>query len=144
MGHARFTTELPGPRSNIDLRTRELTIGLPSYQELTVADARQIKKVEMLRKIRSTLSLFGEKCLKIKTKQAEVVPFKMNRAQKYAHRRLEDQLLTTGKVRALFLKGRQQGISTYVAARYYHKSSLWRAINVYILAHEQKATDNLF
>jgi len=109
-----------------------------------VADQRQIKKAKVLHTIRAKLSLFGDKCLKIKTKEAEIVPFKMNRAQKYAHRRLERQLVETGKVRALFLKGRQQGISTYVAARYYHKSSLWRAINVYILAHEQKATDNLF
>lgn len=107
-----------------------------------MADKR--KKLALLRKLRSNLELFGERCLVIKTKDKRIIPFKMNRAQRYAHKKLEEQLVRTGKVRALFLKGRQQGISTYVAARYYQKSSLWHATNVYILAHEQKASDNLF
>ncbi len=102
------------------------------------------RKLRTLRKLRARLDLFGSKCLKIKTKDKQIKPFIQNRAQKYAHKRLEQQLVETGKIRALFLKGRQQGISTYVSARYYHKSSLSRAINVYILTHEQKATDNLF
>lgn len=108
------------------------------------------RKLKNLLKMRGDLDLFSEKCLKVKPKETTasvssgLVPFVLNRAQRYAHRKLEEQLRKTGKIRALILKGRQQGISTYVAARYYHKSSLWRVINVYILAHEQKATDNLF
>ncbi len=102
------------------------------------------KKLEMLRMFRGSLEEFSARCLKIKTKDRKIIPFKFNTAQKYAHERLEEQLKRTGKVRALFLKGRQQGISTYVSARYYHKSSLWSATNVYILTHEQKASDSLF
>ncbi len=102
------------------------------------------KRVAAIRKLRAGLELFGSTCLKIKTKDSRIIPWVMNNAQRYAHERLEQQLRTLGMIRALILKGRQQGISTYVAGRYYHKSSLWKAINVYILAHEQKATDNLF
>lgn len=101
-------------------------------------------KLDELRKIRGDLNLFGGRCLKIKTKDKRIVQFQMNTAQLFTHEILENELKTKGKVRALVLKGRQQGISTYVAARYYHKASMWKATNVYILSHEQKATDNLF
>lgn len=102
------------------------------------------RRLENLRRMRSSLAEFGEKCLRIKTKERDIIPFVMNTAQLYLHKIIEDQLEETGKVRVLVLKGRQQGISTYVAARYYHKSSMFSATNVYILSHEQKATDNLF
>lgn len=102
------------------------------------------KKLELVRAFRAELSLFCAKCMKIKTKNKKIVPFIFNTAQKYLHKRLEKQLAETGRVRALVLKGRQQGASTYVSARYYHKSTLWSATNVYILAHEQKAADSLF
>jgi hypothetical protein len=94
--------------------------------------------------MRASLDEFGEKCLRIKTKEKTIVPFIMNTAQRYLDDILEEELAINGKVRVLVLKGRQQGISTYVAARFYHKSSMWTATNVYILSHEQKATDNLF
>lgn len=97
-----------------------------------------------MRKMRGDLQSFGATCLKIKTKDKKIVKFKMNTAQIYTHKILERELKLKGKIRALVLKGRQQGISTYVAARYYHKASMFSATNVYILSHEQKATDNLF
>lgn len=68
----------------------------------------------------------------------------LNRAQSYLHERLEGQSNRTGKVRALVLKGRQQGISTYIGGRFYHKATHSRGRRVFILTHEQDATDNLF
>ena len=47
-------------------------------------------------------------------------------------------------MRALILKGRQQGCSTYVAARYYHKATHEYGSKAYILTHEDPATQNLF
>jgi hypothetical protein len=44
----------------------------------------------------------------------------------------------------LILKARQQGCSTYVGARFYHKATHARGQQVFILTHEQDATDNLF
>lgn len=83
-------------------------------------------------------------CLKIRDKAGDLVSFRMNKAQRYTHIRLEEQLKKTGKVRALILKGRQQGLSTYIGARFYGKTSLNFGRRAFIVAHEQKATDNLF
>jgi hypothetical protein len=87
---------------------------------------------------------FAEKCLHIRTKSGAIEPLVLNRAQKYLHERLERQLLETGKVRALILKGRQQGCSTYVGARFYKKAIRYEGQRVFILTHERDATTNLF
>lgn len=87
---------------------------------------------------------YAPRCLRIKPKTGPIVPFSLNRAQRYLHERLEAQAERTGKVRALVLKGRQQGISTYIGGRFYHKSTRGFATRTYILTHEQSATDNLF
>ncbi len=107
-------------------------------------EERKRKKKALLGRMRRSFEAFGSKCLKVRAKNKKIVPFKWNTAQIYLHKRLEEQLERDGWVRALVLKGRQQGVSTYVAARFYHKASLWRSVNVYILAHEQPASDNLF
>lgn len=91
-----------------------------------------------------SLPFFAKKALKIKTKAGTLVPFVFNRAQEYLHSRLEAQKKRTGKVRALILKGRQQGCSTYTAARYYHGSTTTTGKSVFILSHEAETTNALF
>ena len=83
-------------------------------------------------------------CLWIRTKSEGVAPFDLNQAQDYVHARLEFQRLTTGKIRALILKGRQQGMSTYVQGRFFQKVTTNTGIRAFILTHEQDATENLF
>jgi len=87
---------------------------------------------------------YAEKCLKIRTKAGKVLPFKMNTAQHHIHACIEEQLAATGKVRAIVLKGRQQGCSTYVEGRYYWKVSHRKGMRAFILTHEGEATNNLF
>ena len=72
------------------------------------------------------------------------MPFTLNRAQHYIHDRLQAQLKEKGKVRAIVLKGRQQGVSTFIQARYFHKTITNRGIKTFILTHEGQATKNLF
>ena len=98
----------------------------------------------IFQRLKDDFEHFALKCLKIRTKSGGVEPFVMNRAQRYLHQRLENQLLETGKVRALILKGRQQGCSTYVGGRYYWKAIHHYGQRVFILTHEQDATTNLF
>ncbi len=66
---------------------------------------------------------FAPRFLKINTKgdgvSAGSALLELNRAQLFIHKRLEDQLKATAKVRALILKGRQQGCSTLIQARYF-------------------------
>lgn len=64
--------------------------------------------------IYADLTKFAPAFLSIATKGlgksgAGLEPLILNKAQLYIHRRLEDQLRVTGKIRALILKGRQQG-----------------------------------
>lgn len=90
---------------------------------------------------------FAKTCLKIVDKNGALVPFRINRGQRFLHEKLEGQLVTKRKVRAIIVKGRQMGISTYLQARYYWR--LWRcqkgqSLKAFILTHEDGATANLF
>lgn len=96
-----------------------------------------------LRTLRSDLTAHAAHCASIKDKSGRVVPFLFNRAQAYVHEQLEEQLAKRGMVRALILKGRQQGVSTYICERYYQQVTM-RSKSAFIVAHEDKATTNLF
>lgn len=91
-------------------------------------------------RLKEDLEFYSRNCLKIRTKTGKVESFSFNKAQRYIHERLEEQRATTGKVRALILKGRQQGCSTYVGARYYHATTWARGLRTFILTHEDQAT----
>src|SRR5438105_2663902 len=87
---------------------------------------------------------FAGKHLRIRGKSGTIVPLVFNRAQRHIHERIEAQRAATGKVRALILKGRQQGCSSYVAARFYHRTTRTGGLRTFILTHEDAATQNLF
>lgn len=95
-------------------------------------------------KLKDDFGHFSAKCLKIRTKKGDIQPFQLNKAQKYLHERAQKQLKTLGRVRIVILKGRQQGISTYVEGRLYWRTIHTKGVRAFILTHEQGATDNLF
>lgn len=103
-----------------------------------------MNELEIRRKLKHDFIHYAEKCLRIKSKSGKTESFKLNKAQQYIHQRLENQKHQTGKVRALILKGRQQGCSTYVGGRYYHLTSHSFGVKTFILTHERQATQNLF
>lgn len=100
--------------------------------------------LEKLKALRETFAMFAPECLKVRAKSGDILPFNFNRTQDEIHRKLEAQKAEKGWVRALILKGRQQGASTYVGGRFYHRASMRKGVNVYILTHEQPASDTLF
>lgn len=102
------------------------------------------KEREIRLKLRDDFKHYAPRCLFIRSKEAKIVQLQLNEAQIYIHDCLEKQRLETGKVRALILKGRQQGCSTYVEGRFYHKVSHTKGIRAFILTHEEEATNNLF
>ena len=67
---------------------------------------------------RNDFERYARDCLRIKTKDGDITPFRLNRAQRFLHDKLEEIRQRTGLVRALVLKGRQAGVSTYIAARF--------------------------
>ena len=94
--------------------------------------------------LRDDFLLFAATCLDIRTKSGEITRFVLNPIQRRLHQKIEQQRSETGKVRALILKGRQLGCSTYVGGRYYWQSSQIRGQRVFILTHSDAATSNLF
>ena len=88
--------------------------------------------------------LFAKHCLKIRPKEGDLEPFVLNRAQEYIHDKIEYQQKTTGKVRAIILKGRQQGCSTYVEGRFYWKTIHKKGVKAFILAHDTTSTSTLY
>ena len=87
---------------------------------------------------------YAAKCLKIRPKKGGLIPFMLNRVQLHIHEALERQLADTGQVRALILKARQPGCSTYIEGRSYWKVTHRHGVRAFILTHKQEATDNLF
>lgn len=95
-------------------------------------------------RVLKNLPLFAKNFLIIHDKSGVERNFVMNRAQLYIHERLEAQLKETGKVRALILKGRQQGVSTYVQARFFQKIITRKGKKAFILTHLADATAAIF
>lgn len=102
------------------------------------------QELQRLLKMRDNFELFARTCLRVKGKDGKLTPFILNRAQKFLHSKLEDQRKRTGKVRAIVLKGRQMGASTYIEGRFYWRLWAGKGLRAFILTHEQAATDNLF
>lgn len=98
----------------------------------------------ILQKLKSDFIHYASKCLKIRTKSGSVEPFTLNKAQLHIHQQIELQKGQTGKVRVLILKGRQQGVSTLIGGRFYHKVSFHKGTQAFILTHALDATQNLY
>lgn len=96
------------------------------------------------RRLATDFEFYALNCLHIRPKVGKVAPLRLNSAQRLIHRKIEAQLAETGRVRAVILKGRQQGCSTYVEGRFYWKVTHRKGVRAFILTHEQDATDNLF
>lgn len=100
---------------------------------------------EVHERLKGDLFYYAEKApLMLLDKEGKKVPFIPNRAQRFIHKEIEDQLKRKGFVRKLILKGRQQGASQYVTTRFYHKTSWSPGKNCFIMAHMAQATSTLF
>jgi hypothetical protein len=88
--------------------------------------------------------LFCKEAIRIRTKSGEMKPLVFNEAQEILHAAAEKQLAEEGWVRIAGLKGRREGFSTYVAARGYHRATLWDRQKIYILSHMMDSSDALF
>jgi hypothetical protein len=93
---------------------------------------------------RDNFTEFARDCLTIRTKTGALAPLTLNKAQTYLHECLERQRRETGKVRAIILKGRQQGCSTYVEARFYWRTIHRFGVRTFILAHEKDSTNAIY
>lgn len=112
---------------------------------MNVLEQARAKRLEAgLRRLKGDLPLYAAEALKVKAKDKSLVPLVFNQAQGFLHTKLEEQRRRTGKVRAIIGKGRQGGVSTYVGARFFHRTTMTKGTETFILTHEQDATDTLF
>ncbi len=89
--------------------------------------------------------LFAEECLQIRDHNtSEILPLKFNNGQRILHEICEKRLKERGHIRALLLKSRRFGGSTYVEGRAYHKTAMCFNKNAFIVAHEEDSTATLF
>lgn len=95
-------------------------------------------------KLTCDLRYFSKRVLKVIDKNAKKVFMKLNTVQEIVHRAVEEMLAELGWVRIIIVKGRQQGCSQYVSARFYHKAITNDTTKVFILTHEAAATNVLF
>lgn len=99
---------------------------------------------EIRQRLKNDFVHYASKCLKIRTKQGSVEPFIINKAQQHIHEQITRQKGETGKIRAIILKGRQQGCSTLIGARFYHIVTHYSGMQAFILTHALDATQNLY
>ena len=83
-------------------------------------------------------------CLIIRTKEDGLQPFLLNDNQRNLDEILVEQKRRTGRVRVIVLKGRQEGVSTYIQARFLRHTTTKQGKHAFILTHEKEATENLF
>jgi len=89
---------------------------------------------------------FASEQIKIITKDTSkgFVPFNFNDCQIKITEALQEQQEKTGRVRAIILKARQQGISTYCAGRVFWKSYFSPHSRSVVMAHDSATSDALF
>ena len=99
---------------------------------------------EAARVFKTDFPVYAKNILKVVNKEGVQLPFRLNDGQKMVHNQLETQLKETGKIRALILKARQVGISTYVEGRFFWKITQTRNANAFVLSHLAESTNSIF
>ena len=103
-------------------------------------------KRKKLNNYQNNFTDFASDNIKIITKDARrgFVNFTFNDCQKKITEILDKQLADNGKVRAIILKARQQGISTYCAGRVFWKTYFTPHARSVVMAHDSATSDALF
>lgn len=103
-------------------------------------------KRNKLKDYENDFTSFAVDNIKIITKDARrgFIDFSFNSCQEKITELLEKQLEDTGKVRAIILKARQQGISTYCAGRVFWKTYFTPHARSVVMAHDSATSDALF
>lgn len=88
--------------------------------------------------------LFAREVLRIQTKDAQLLPFLLNRAQRRVWELILEDLNAGQPVRMYILKARQLGFSTLIQGLAYWVVSLRKNRTALVTAHEEGAAANLF
>jgi hypothetical protein len=101
--------------------------------------------LDQLNKMAKDWRYFARNCVKIEgVNPGEVCALEFNDAQNILHLAATVMLQEVGFVRIIILKGRQQGISTYVVLRLFWKTYFVPNTKVCVISHEAKSSKALF
>lgn len=95
-------------------------------------------------RLREDKELYHAACLKIRDKSGQLVPLVWNHAQRLVHQRLEEQWSRTGRIRAVILKARQEGVSTFVAGDFFQDLSMYDGVKALVIADEIPRAESIF
>ncbi len=107
-------------------------------------DEMEKKRTAMKNRLANDYLFYAPRCHKITDKAGQLVPFKLNESQLYVHDLLQKELDRKGYVRAIMLKCRQWGGSTFVESWFYHKISYRKGKRAVIMTEADLSRDNLF
>ena len=114
-----------------------------AQRELQQPDPIQQRATDLAR-YRGDLSVYAKDNLRIRTKAAALRPLVFNNAQNIVHAIASAQMKAVGHIRIIVLKARQEGISTYVAARNYRRVQLYENQNAAVIADQRNRGATLF
>lgn len=103
-----------------------------------------MNQLEILQKCKNDFEYFAKNQLVIRSKDGQLIPFKFNKAQHYLKSRIEDQQKRSGKIRLAVLKGRQQGLSTFIGGYLYHRTLTRKGTLTFIFAHDSDGSSSLY
>jgi hypothetical protein len=69
--------------------------------------------------------------------------FHINTAQTLLHNRLKAELAQFNSIRALVPKARRMGVSTYISARFFHRTATQKGTRAHIVAHRNDSATNI-
>lgn len=95
-------------------------------------------------KLRNDKKWYIENFLKIRDKSAQIIPFKLNKAQNIVLGHIMKDEKEGKPKRYIVLKARQMGLSTLFEALIFHDTITHENKNSLIIAHEEQASTNLF
>jgi hypothetical protein len=95
-------------------------------------------------KLKTDRRWYIENFLQIRNKRAEIIPLKLNEAQKTVMKYIEADEKVGIPKRYIVLKARQMGLSTLFEALIFHDTATNPNKNSLIIAHEEPASQNLF
>ena len=102
------------------------------------------KQLEIRKRLYNEFEFYAKHALRIRTKEGKIAPLVLNEAQNRFCEVVIGQLQTTGIVRVVVLKGRQQGLSTVIEGIIYWWTSQHKAQKAIVMTHHSDSTKALF
>lgn len=102
------------------------------------------QQLEVRQRLKTDFPFYAKNCLKIRTKEGQIKPLILNKAQLILQEAIEADKKERGYVRIIILKARQQGLSTHVGGYLYFNVSQNRARKAMVVTHHADSTRALF